>query len=211
MNTKLFLAGASFLTLAGTVFGGSDIQKWTEKRAIAVLAIDNQTRAEACQALAVIGGPDSVPALSWLLDDPQLAAYARTALEVIDHPSAGQALIDAMDRLEGPMLIGVITSLGERREEKALPAIKALATNKKRGAIEASMVALARIGTDDALSALTANLGDESKEIRVHAAHATLLAADIQAKKGNSRVANNLMKAVRQADLPDHIKKAATS
>lgn len=211
MKTKLLLAAVSVLTLAGSLFANSDIQKWDEKMAISVLAIDNQKRAEACQALAVIGGPDSVPALSWLLDDPQLASYARTALEVIDHPSAGQALLDALDRLEGVSLIGAATSLGVRGEEKAVSALQALAKDSKRGAAKAALVALARIGNREALATVEESLKSDSAELRKEAAHAALIAAELQSKMGDSRAANSLLRAVRSADIPDHIKQAAAS
>ena len=42
---------------------------WTEKSALKALAVTAHERAEACQALAVIGGPKSVPVLADLLDD----------------------------------------------------------------------------------------------------------------------------------------------
>ena len=88
------------LALAGSVIQAS--ASWDEATALAVLTSDTEQKARACQALAVVGGADAVPALAELLDDDELASYARTALEVIEDPSAGEALRSALNTSPGP-------------------------------------------------------------------------------------------------------------
>ncbi|MCK6500769.1 MAG: hypothetical protein L6Q38_14930, partial [Nitrospira sp.] len=56
-------------------------------------------KARACQQLAIVGDHQAVPALAALLPDPQLGAFARDALENIAHPSAGEALRNAVRQL----------------------------------------------------------------------------------------------------------------
>lgn len=184
---------------------------WTEKSALKALAVTAHERAEACQALAVIGGPNSVPTLAGLLDDRQLAAYARTALEVIDDPSAGKALRDALPDLEGQLLIGVITSIGARRDREAVPALTELVADSKRGAGEAALVALARIGGREPLTTVITTMTGGAEELRIPAAHAALLGADLLSKRGNTNAAERVLEQVRNADLPEHIKQAANS
>jgi HEAT repeat protein len=184
---------------------------WDEDSALAALAVTAHDRAEACQALAVIGGPKSVPVLADLLNDRQLAAYARTALEVIDDPSAGKALLDALPKLEGQLLIGVITSIGARGDKEAVPALTELIADPKRGAGEAALVALAKIGGREPLKTVIMTMTGGPDELRIPAAHAALLAADLLSKRGNTNGAERLLKQVRSADLPEHIKQAASS
>ena len=49
-------------------------------------------KALACKQLAIYGAKDAVPALAPLLSDPELASWARIALEAIPGPAADAAL-----------------------------------------------------------------------------------------------------------------------
>jgi len=196
------------LALAANASGSTT--DWDEDAALAVLASDTQMKARACQALAVVGGPEAVPALAALLSDEHLASYARTALEVIKDPSAGEALRAALPQLKGRLLAGVVTSLGVRGDEAAVPELQKLVGGEDRGVAEAALAALANIGTEDALTTVTAALNQGPEELRISAAHAALEAAERLNKNGNEQAAAKLLKSVRAAVLPDHIKKAAT-
>ncbi|MCX6620598.1 MAG: hypothetical protein NTY38_05890, partial [Acidobacteria bacterium] len=76
-------------------------------------------RAKACQKLAVVGDRHAVPVLAALLTDEHLALYARFGLEPIPDPAAGDALRAALDQVNGRLLVGVINSLGVRRDPQA--------------------------------------------------------------------------------------------
>ncbi len=84
------------------------------------------SKAKACQRLAVVGDESAVPALAVLLRDPRLSHYARTALEPMPGPSVDLALRGALGNLEGGLLVGVINSIGWRRDPKALTALAKL-------------------------------------------------------------------------------------
>ena len=84
---------------------------------------DPHAKALACQQLAIVGGPEAVPALAALLADQHLSDYARSALESIADPAAGVALRDALAKLSGRCLAGVIDSLGVRRAAAAVPVL----------------------------------------------------------------------------------------
>ncbi|MDZ7618333.1 MAG: hypothetical protein U1E05_15105, partial [Patescibacteria group bacterium] len=79
-----------------------------------------QDKAITCKHLARVGDKDAVPALASLLADEQLAAWARIALEAIPAPEASAALRDAASRLQGRLLVGVVNSLGMRRDADAV-------------------------------------------------------------------------------------------
>jgi hypothetical protein len=208
------MKAARFILIPLVVLASSLTQAtadWDEESALATLAVTAHARAEACQALAVIGGPKSVPTLAGLMDDRQLAAYARTALEVIDDPSAAKALRDALPKLEGQLLIGVVTSLGARRDREAVSALTELVNDSKRGASEAALVALARIGGRAPITTVIMAMAGESEELHIPAAHAALLAADSLSKRGNNNAANQVLAQIRKANLPEHIKQAAAN
>ena len=102
-------------------------------------------KAKACQRLAVVGAPSAVPALAKLLDDPRLAHYARTALEPMPADAADQALREALRRLEGGLLVGVINSIGVRRDPLALAGLAQLRQSDDQPVRDAATAAINRI------------------------------------------------------------------
>src|SRR5215472_9910680 len=77
-------------------------------------------KAIACKKLAFVGGKDAVQPMAALLGHPQLSCYARFGLEPNPDPSADEALRDALPKLSGRLKIGVITSIGVRKDAKAV-------------------------------------------------------------------------------------------
>lgn len=112
-------------------------------------------RAVLIAPLETIGNSNSVPGLAAMLAEQhsELRDAARRALEVNPSPAAGTALLAALSNSEDHVVrIGLIHSLGMRREVAAIPAIvRALEDSTLR---EAAAAALARIGGVPALNAL---------------------------------------------------------
>ncbi len=102
-------------------------------------------KAKACQQLALVGDRSAVPALAALLTDPQLSHYARYGLEPIPDASADEALRAALGKVQGKLLIGVINSLGVRRDTKAISALGKLLLHEDVQVSQAADSALARI------------------------------------------------------------------
>ena len=102
-------------------------------------------KAKACQRLAVLGDTTSVPALAALLGEEQLSVYARTALEQIPGDAAGDALRAAVRKLSGIERIGVINSIGVRRDAKAVDLLSPLVHSADAQTAQAAAAALARI------------------------------------------------------------------
>src|SRR5262245_38317273 len=73
-----------------------------------------------CRRLTIVGGVASVPVLASLLADEYHSHMARYALERIPVPEAAQSLRDALPKLSGNLKIGVIGSLGGRRDASAV-------------------------------------------------------------------------------------------
>ena len=118
-----------------------------------------EARAQACQRLAIVGTAEAVPALAGLLADPKLAAYGRLALEAIPGPEATDALRAALGTLPGNLLIGVINSLGVRRDPRAVADLVPRLTAADSAVAAAAAAALGRIASADAGKALTDALG----------------------------------------------------
>ena len=79
-----------------------------------------------CRMLGMVGSPQGVPAIALLLADEKLTHPARIALEAMPSPEAGAALRDAVAKVKGNQLIGVISSLGLRHDAQAVPLLAPL-------------------------------------------------------------------------------------
>ena len=126
----------------------SDVMTLPQDRLIATLEDAGATdfaKAKACQRLAVVGDSAAVPAIAALLSSPTLSHYARTALEPMPGEAASKALRDALPNLEGDLLIGVINSIGRRKDTKAIDALSKLRHSDALAIADAASAALGRI------------------------------------------------------------------
>ena len=133
---------------AATPHKSAEIMSLAAPKLVEILKDSNASefaKAKACQRLAVVGDKTAVAALAALLGNPKLAHYARFGLEPISHPSADKALRDALGGLEGNLLIGVINSIGRRKDPKALDALAKLMHGNDEAVAEAARAALGRI------------------------------------------------------------------
>ena len=162
-------------------------------------------KAAACRQLALVGTAKSVPVLAGLLDDEILSDYARLALEPIEDPSVDKALRLALDRLDGKLLAGVINSIGARGDAGAVDRLSELAADPKSPFAGEAVAALGRIATDGACESILRVLSHESAKLRTVAADACLAAAE-----NRTDDAVRLYDAVRQADVPGHLRASGT-
>jgi HEAT repeat protein len=157
----------------------------------------------ACRALRLIGGPDSVPVLVALVLKPETADAARYALERIPNGEADQALLAALDKSQGPVKRGLISSLGERKSAAAVPALDRLAGGKDLTLAADAVKALGKVGGPEAVRALKAVLGKAGLQLKLEAASALLLAAEDD--KGATAIYDQLL----AANLPPVMRQAA--
>lgn len=115
-----------------------------------------EARQFACRQLRLIGTDTSVPALSQLLIDPALSPAARYALEGMASPAAGEALRRAIGSTRGTNLVGVINSLGERREPVSVAALVPLLASRDVAVLHATLTALGKLGGEAAVDQLRA-------------------------------------------------------
>ncbi|NLH15206.1 MAG: HEAT repeat domain-containing protein, partial [Phycisphaerae bacterium] len=166
-------------------------------------------KACACQQLAIVGGRDSVMALAPLLADEKLGNYARSALEEIHDAAAGDALRAAMEKLQGKLLIGVVNSIGVRRDARAVAGLIEVAQNPSRGAAREAVLALGRIANDEASDFLEKILVSGPGELRSAAAEGCVRVAEQVMAQGKQESAMKLYDAVGRADVPQPLRLAA--
>ena len=120
-----------------------------QDKLIAVLKSDapHKEKVDACRFLALVGTKDAVPALAALLGDEKLSHMARYALEPIPDPAADDALRDAAGKLKGPLLVGVIGSIGVRGDAKATGALAKMLEDSNKEVARVAARALGKIGT----------------------------------------------------------------
>jgi HEAT repeat protein len=119
-----------------------------------------QEKAAACRQLSRIATKEAVPTLAALLGDEKLSHMARYALETIPDPSVDDTLRDALGKVQGQPRLGVIGSLGMRRDVKAVDALAALVKGTDADAAQAAARALGCIGAPEAAKALEDALAD---------------------------------------------------
>jgi HEAT repeat protein len=106
----------------------------------------------ACAELKRIGTTQSISALASLLTDAELSHSARYVLEAMSAPEVGRALLGALDKTSGALRVGIINSLGVRRDRAAIPALTELAADPEAASAVANT--LGHIGGDDAVKAI---------------------------------------------------------
>jgi HEAT repeat protein len=166
-------------------------------------------KAKACQRLAVVGGKEAVPALAALLADPKLAHYARFGLEPIPDPSADDALREALKKVTGGLLVGVINSIGHRRDPKAVDALAKLLHGADAEVALAAAAALGRISGPAAAKALQDGLAKTKGAVRTAVAGAGLVCAEGLLAQGDRKQALALYGVLSRPDIPKSVRLAA--
>jgi HEAT repeat protein len=137
-----------------------------------------------------------VPTLAQLLLDPANADSARLALQTIPGAAVDQALLDALKQASTPVKLGIIGTLGERRNPSAVSALVPLLSAKDVNLANAAAQALGTIGGGDAIKALQKIT---RADVRASAAGALLKCAERMLADGNTAGAADLYQRVHQS------------
>jgi len=175
-----------------------------ERKLIEVLRSDAPPKDKAitCKQLAVCGSKEAVPALAALLPDKELASWARIALEAIPDPAADDALRQALGKVQGRLLVGVINSIGVRRDAKAVGDLAGRLKDADAEVASAAAAALGRIGGAPAAKALEPMLAGAPAAVRPAVAEGCILCAERFLADGKRDEAVKLYDTVRKADVP---------
>ncbi len=162
-----------------------------------------------CRKLMIVGTAASVQPLAELLADQDTSHMARFALERIPSPEAGRALHESLAKLPAALKIGVIASLGVRRDSDCVADLAKLLSESDATVARAAAIALGDIGTVEASKALAgAKLADDAGKSA--ARDASLACAERLLAVGNKADALAIYKTLIGADLPKHVRLAGT-
>lgn len=194
--------GLSLPLLLSAAEGAS--AKDNERQLITVLKSDAAPgeKAITCKKLAIYGSKAAVPALAPLLTDKDLTSWARIALEAIPGEEAAEALRNALNKVEGRILVGVINSIGSRKDAQAVPALIAKLDDQNAQVAAAAGEALGHIGGADAARGLERALAGNRPEVRSAAAYGCVLCAEQMLAAGQGQAAAELCDRVRRTELP---------
>src|SRR5664279_234191 len=175
-----------------------------EKKLIAVLKSDapQKEKADACRELARIGTKDAVAPLAALLADEKLSHMARYGLETIPDSSVDKVLREALTKLHGRPLVGVIGSIGVRRDTGAVKALTGFLHDSDNDVAQAAARSLGSIGTKAAAKALLDALPTVSAANQLAFCEGLLLYAESAAAKGGRKDAMAIYDRLRQLQAP---------
>jgi HEAT repeat protein len=184
----------------------------SEAELIQLLQSDSpaSAKAPACKLLAVYGSEAAVPELAKLLSNEQLASWSRIALEAIPGSAADEALRTAAGSLKGKLLVGVINSIGVRRDAGAVELLAGRLQDADAETASAAAVALGYIGNPAALKSLQAALAGAPAGVKAAVAEGCVLGAERLLAAGSRDEAAAVYDQVRAADVPQQNRLEAT-
>ena len=191
--------------------GDPAARKDLEKRLLAVLKGGAPRGAQdyILRTLRTIGSAECVPVLAPLLTDKDLSHMARYALERNSAAEAAAALRAALPKTTGALKVGIISSLGARRDTASVPSLAALLSDSEPAVASAAAVALGTIGTAEAGAALAKAVRKAPEGIKPTVTDACLACAEKLLAAGQRSEAATLYKAVDTEDQPRHVRLAA--
>ncbi len=192
--------------------GDAAARKAIEQRLATVLRekISPLAKQYVCSKLGLIGSADCVPVVAEVLADGELSHAARSALEAMPCAEALRALRDSLPQLTGLQKVGVIDSLGARRDAQSVPALIALLQDVDAQVASAASAALGHIGTIEAAQALQQFQPKAPEPIRLAVADALLTCAERLLSAGKKIESLAIYKALSNPQQPKQVRVAAS-
>ena len=182
-----------------------------EKSLLGVLTSDS-TRAGkqyVCRELSIIGTGQSVSVLGNMLTDEETSDMARYALERIPGTAVNEALRAALRKANGKPKIGIINSLGQRRDRRAVRALSRLVGNQDKTVAIAAAAALGQIADSRATKALAEAKDKATGKLQMVVLDSYLRCADQLVADGKKAEALAIYKGLQKPDMPKPIRTAA--
>ena len=191
--------------------GDPAARKDLETKLAAVLKTDVPRDAKdyVCRKLMIIGTAESVPTLAALLTDKDLSHMSRFALERIPAPEAAAAMRDALPKVNGALKVGVLSSLGVRRDTASVPAMAALLGDADAAVASAAAHALGDVRNAEAAKALS-DAKPSAPAVKQAVTDASLSCAEALLAEGKKAEAIAIYKSYVGEGQPKHVRLAAT-
>jgi len=211
MNYTLIIA--LLLACAMQSFGQTVVPATKQQvdKLIAVLKSDapHKEKADACRLLALVGTKDAIAPLAALLGDEKLSHMARYGLEPIPDPAVEEAFRDALGKLKGRPLVGVIGSIGVRRDVKAVRPLAKMLRSPDTQVAQAAARALGSIGNPAAATVLKYRLKHAPADNQLDICEGLLRCAERLAADGNRGEAIEIYDELRELDTPHQVRAGA--
>ena len=197
--------------IAAAAKAGPAELKNLELRAIETIKSDapRMEKDHACRILRVIGTVDSIKALGELLADEENSHVARYAMESMRYPEADKALRDALAKTSGRVKVGIVNSLAMRGGSENVGALLPLLKDADDEVAGAAAWALGRIGSPQAVSALSECYTNAPAKLKAAAGDGLLNAAGQLVANGSLAEALAIYKQLLRADAPEHVRVGA--
>jgi type 1 glutamine amidotransferase/HEAT repeat protein len=182
-----------------------------EKALLGVLESD-ATRAGkqyVCRELSIIGTEQSVATLAGMLADEETSDMARYALERIPGSAVDEALRGALRKAKGNARIGIINSLGQRRDKRAVRNLSRILGRPNQEAAIAAAAALGQIADSQAAEALAEAKNKAEGKLLSVVLDAYLKCADQLVADGDKVKAMAIYKELQKEGMPKPIRAAA--
>lgn len=176
----------------------------SEPELITILQSDGAAadKAMACKRLAIYGSEKCVTEVGKLLRDEQLSSWARITLEAIPGKESSQVLREAANSVKGRLLIGVLNSIGVRRDVDSVEVLAKYVADSDAGVASAAAVALGRIGNETSTEVLKKSMAKVGDEVRSAVAEGLVLSAEASMNRGKLDYAKEIYDSVRSAKVP---------
>jgi HEAT repeat protein len=162
-----------------------------------------------CKQLSVMGSEASVPTLAGVMADPKTAELGRYALERIPGPAVDRALREVLAKTKGRPRIGIINTLGVRRDPSSVATLRPLALGSDPAEASAALYALAKIADPAALATLSEAQGKTKGPVHADAAEAYLQAGNRLTERGDKTAAASIFKTLYATPDPGTVRAAA--
>jgi len=153
-----------------------------------------------CEQLSIIGTKDAVPTLTKMLSDDKYYDIVFFALQRIPDPAVDSALREALSKSEHKVKIGVINSLGERQDVKAVVQLEKLVYDEDLQIALSAATALGKIADSGAREALKKARSKTTGEVRACVLDAYLKCADYLLEAGNTSQATSIYRDVYDSE-----------
>lgn len=167
-------------------------------------------KADACRELAVVGDRKAVPVLVPLLADAELSHNARYALETMRGDEVDTALRKELPKVKGRLLVGVIGSLGVRKDAKAVKPLSGLLADNDPQVAQAAARALGSIGDAAGARAIESAFSKTAPANRLAFCEGLLRCAEGFTAKGKTKEAMSLYdRLLKVSDTPEQVRLGA--
>jgi HEAT repeat protein len=203
LKLKIHIILIVTLLLAGTV--------QLSAQTVPPKADEGKLLVDACRGLSFIATENSIEPLAALLGVEKLSHMARYALEPIKNPAVDEVFREALGQLEGMPLVGVIGSIGVRRDTKAVKPLANILMQHDAGpeVTDAAVRALGSIGNIEAAEMLQTALDHAPGENRLSIAEGLFRCAEALAAEGHRDVAIEIYDQLRKSDAPHQVRGGA--